>query len=165
MATIVLMSIDQKRFSRTGEVNGTHLWLVLMKAYHAVASYTAQSYRGSGLGDSDFRVLEVLLHKGPLPVNTIGPKVFLTPGSISIAIERLKKKGLVSRGEHPDDRRIKVVELTAKGRALISKVFAAHAQCVEQVADVLSQGERNRLLQALKKLGFRAEGRDVEEGG
>jgi hypothetical protein len=28
------------------------------------------------LGDSDFRVLEVLLHKGPLPVNSIGPKVF-----------------------------------------------------------------------------------------
>ena len=27
----------------------------------------------TGLGDSDFRVLEVLLHKGPLPVNTIGP--------------------------------------------------------------------------------------------
>jgi len=33
----------------------------------------------AGLGDSDFRVLEVLLHKGTLPVNTIGPKVWLNP--------------------------------------------------------------------------------------
>jgi len=35
-------------------------------------------YRGieeTGISDRDFRVLEVLLHKGPLPVNTIGPKV------------------------------------------------------------------------------------------
>jgi hypothetical protein len=38
------------------------------------------------LGDSDFRVLEALLHKGPLPVNTLGPKVWLTPGSISVAV-------------------------------------------------------------------------------
>jgi predicted transcriptional regulator len=42
-------------------------------------------------------VLEVLLHKGPLPVNTIGPVVDLTAGSISIAVDRLVEKGLVSR--------------------------------------------------------------------
>jgi hypothetical protein len=41
--------------------------------------YASRSFQGSGLGDSDFRVLEALLHKGPLPVDTIGPKVFLTP--------------------------------------------------------------------------------------
>lgn len=36
--------------------------------------------------ESDFRVLEVLLHKGVLPVNTIGPIVNLTCGSISVAV-------------------------------------------------------------------------------
>ncbi len=50
----------------------------------------------SGLGNPEFRVLEVLLHKGPLPVNTIGPRVWLTPGSISIAVDRLEKKALVN---------------------------------------------------------------------
>jgi len=35
-------------------------------------------------GLSAFGVLEILLHKGPLPVNTIGPIVDLTPGSISM---------------------------------------------------------------------------------
>jgi len=53
----------------------------------------------TGLGLSDFAVLEALLHKGPLPVNVIGPKVNLTPGSISVAVERLVAKGLVSRAE------------------------------------------------------------------
>src|SRR5437868_540102 len=79
-----------------------HVWLVLMKATQAIGKEAAQSIRDTGLGDSDFRVLEVLLHKGPLPVNTIGPKVNLTPGSISVAIDRLYRKGLVTRTERAD---------------------------------------------------------------
>jgi MarR family 2-MHQ and catechol resistance regulon transcriptional repressor len=81
----------------------------------------------AGLGDSDFRVLEVLLHKGPLPVNTIGPTVNLTPGSISVAVDRLHRKGLVSRVESADDRRVRIVELTRKGRDLIVPAFQKHA--------------------------------------
>src|ERR1700724_2316849 len=95
---------------------GVHVWLVFMKAFQALVPHAAQSIERTKLGDSDFRVLEALLHKGPLPVNTIGPKVWLTPGSISVAVDRLVKKGLVARKEHSHDRRVRQVELTAKGR-------------------------------------------------
>jgi hypothetical protein len=65
------------------------------------------------IGDSDFRLLEVLLHNRPLPVNTIGPKVWLTQGSISVAVDRLEKKALVKR-KNTGDRRVRLVELTTK---------------------------------------------------
>src|SRR5258708_28001675 len=87
-------------------------WLVMMKATQAISRYALANLEESGLGDSDFRVLEVLLHKGPLPVNVIGPKVNLTPGSISVAVDRLDAKGLVSRGESPKDRRTRLLSLT-----------------------------------------------------
>ena len=63
------------------DTSGVHVWLVLVKAFQALAAHAEESLNLSqtGLGDSDFRVLEALLHKGPLPVNTIGPKVWLTP--------------------------------------------------------------------------------------
>jgi hypothetical protein len=61
----------------------------MTKAMRALTRYAAAGNEDTGLGDSDFGVLEVLLHKGPLPVNTIGPIVDLTPGSISIAVDRL----------------------------------------------------------------------------
>src|SRR5947208_16612736 len=96
---------------------GVHVWLVFMKAFQALLPHAARSIKRPKLGDSDFRVLEALLHKGPLPGNTIGPKVWLTPGSISVAVDRLVKKWLVSRKDHPDDRRVRQLELTAKGRA------------------------------------------------
>src|SRR5881392_306278 len=137
---------------------GVHVWLVFMKAFQALLPHAARSIKRTKLGDSDFRVLEALLHKGPLPVNTIGPKVWLTPGSISVAVDRLVKKGLVSRKDHPDDRRVRRVELTAKGRALITRGFREHAAAMENAVGVLSKSERLTLLRLLKKLGKHAAG-------
>ena len=127
-----------------------------MKNFQALFPHAEESISRTNLGDSDFRVLEVLLHKGSLPVNTIGPKVWLTPGSISVAVDRLVKKGLVSRKDHPEDRRVRQVELTPRGRALITRGFGEHAAAMEDVAAVLSKNERLTLLRLLKKLGKHA---------
>jgi MarR family 2-MHQ and catechol resistance regulon transcriptional repressor len=136
------------------DTSGVHVWLVLGKAFRALATHAEESLKLSqtGLGDSEFRVLEVLLHQGALPVNTIGPKVWLTPGSISVAVDRLEKKALVKR-KNTDDRRVRLVELTAKGRALIAKTFGEHAAAMEEAAAILSKEERLMLLRLLKKLG------------
>ena len=140
------------------DTSGVHVWLVLGKAFRALATRAEESLNvgGTGLGDSEFRVLEVLLHRGSLPVNTIGPKVWLTPGSISVAVDRLEKKALVKR-RNTDDRRVRLVELTAKGRALITRTFREHAAAMEVAAGILSKEERLVLLQLLKKLGKSAE--------
>ena len=148
--------MKRKRTKQTQDASGVHVWLVFMKAFQALFPHAEESIKRTELGDSDFRVLEVLLHKGPLPVNTVGPKVWLTPGSISVAVDRLVKKGLVSRRDHPDDRRVRRVELTPKGRALITRGFGEHAAAMEDVADVLSKNERLTLLRLLRKLGKHA---------
>ena len=136
--------------------DGVQLWLILMKAFHSISAYAMQTLRDSGLSDSDFRVLEALLHKGPLPVNVLGPKVFLTPGSISVAVDRLHSRGLVTRVESEADRRVRIVDLTSKGRTLIEQVFAAHAREIEALTQVLEPEERKRVTKALKKLGKHA---------
>src|ERR1700747_3409534 len=118
--------MKRKRLSKRPDSAGVHVWLVFRKAFQALPPHAAESIKRTELGDSDFRVLEVLLHKGPLPVNTIGPKVWLTPGSISVAVDRLEKTALVKR-KNTDDRRVRLVELTAKGRALTTKTFQKHA--------------------------------------
>ena len=150
---------NQSRDQRLGKtenpdkVSGTQLWLVLIKAYHSLLGFTESTLKDSGLGDSEFRILEALLHKGPMPVNTIGPKVFLTPGSISVAVDRLLKRGLVTRTNSSEDRRVRVVDLTPSGRRLIEQVFAAHARQVDRLAEVLSPKERRQIARGLKAFG------------
>ena len=106
-------------------IQGTdHVWLVMMKAMRALTRYATAGIEETGLGLSDFGVLEFLLHKGPLPVNTIGPIVDLTPGSISIAVDRLVAKGLVSRVGSTEDRRVQnFVALTHAARNSLSPPF------------------------------------------
>src|ERR1700728_5403819 len=134
----------------------SHVWLVMLKAMRALTRYAAAGMEGTGLGNSGFRVLEVLLHKGPLPVNTIGPIVGLTPGSISVAVDRLFEKGLVSRVESTEDRRVRIVALTPRGKDLIIPAFRKHAGQMRSVFSELSQEELRGLEAALKKVGKRA---------
>ena len=134
-----------------------HCWLVLMKAFHAAAKYLYAGLEETGIDETDFRILEVLLNKGPLPVNTIGPKVNLTPGSISTAVDRLVERDLVSRVESSEDRRVRVVSLTAKGKELIAPIFRKHAAEIRNVFADTSPKELRALEATLKKLGKRAE--------
>ena len=134
----------------------SHVWLVMLKAMQALTRYAAAGIEETGLGDSDFRVLEVLLHKGPLPVNTIGPIVHLTPGSISIAVDHLVAKGLVSRVESAEDRRVRIVALTPRGKDLIVPAFRKHSGQMKRVFSELSPEELLGLEAALKKVGKRA---------
>src|SRR5215831_17243242 len=132
-----------------------HVWLVMIKAVRALTRYTAAGIEETGLCDSDFRVL-MLLHKGPLPVNAIGPIVDLTPGSISIAVDRLFAKGLVSRVESAEDRRVRIVALNPRGKDLIVSAFRKHSGQMKRVFSELSPEELRGLEVVLKKVGKRA---------
>lgn len=133
-----------------------HVWLVMLKAMRALTRYATAGIEDTGLGDSDFRVMEVLLHKGPQPVNTLGPIVDLTPGSISTAVDRLFEKGLVSRVESTQDRRIRIVALSAQGKDLIASAFKKHSGQMKAVFSELSPEELRSFEAALKKVGKRA---------
>ncbi len=137
--------------------SGVHLWLLLWKASKAVEAHARRSVECTGLGLSDFGVLEAIFHKGPLPVNTLGKKVLLSSGSMTAAVDRLERSGLVEREPDASDRRARVVHLTGEGRSLIRKVFAEHERDMERVFSRLSKQERNTLGALLRKLGHEAD--------
>ena len=145
--------------------SGAHIWLVLWKASRAMEARAYQSIEDTGLCASDFGVLETLLHKGPLPVNVLGRKQLLTTGSITQAVDRLARRGLVERREHPHDRRVRIVELTAEGRRVIGPAFERHEADLEEVVAVLTPEERGMLVDLLRNVGMAAQGRpaDLEE--
>lgn len=149
--------------SRASDTSGTHVWLVLMKAHRALARHAESSLGKADVGLSEFATLELLLHKGPQPVNAIGRTIHLTSGSITSAVDRLEKRGLVARGSDPGDRRARIVRLTPEGEALITDVFARHKAAMDHAAEGLSKAERLALVDLLKKLGLSAEER-FEEG-
>src|SRR6201989_3086580 len=141
-----------------------HAWLIMLKAWRSMSRYLLPALLEEGLGESDFRVLEVLLHKGPMPVNAIGPKVDLNPGSVSVAVDRLYKKGLVNRVESESDRRVRTVSLTAKGRRVFVPIFRQHAALVKRAFQYVSPEEQRQMEEVLEKIARRAEQLAEQEG-
>jgi MarR family 2-MHQ and catechol resistance regulon transcriptional repressor len=139
------------------QISATHLWLILWRAHDALREHAERQIESLGLGLSDFGALEYLLHKGPAAVNRIGQKIRLTSGSITAAVDRLERKGLVERHNHPDDRRARVVHLTPAGRNLIASAFAGHEAAMECACRGLSVEERKRAAVLLRKLGLTAQ--------
>jgi MarR family 2-MHQ and catechol resistance regulon transcriptional repressor len=149
---------DRKLASLKGG-SGVHVFLVLWKAARAVQAYAENSISELEMCGSDFAVLEALLHKGALPINEIGKKVLLTSGSITVAVDRLEKKGLVERRAHGTDRRARIVHLTREGRKVITRAYADHAADMERLASAsLTRAERKTLISLLKKIGYKAAG-------
>ncbi|HEX4576072.1 MAG TPA: MarR family transcriptional regulator [Edaphobacter sp.] len=142
--------------SEKDKVSAPRLWLVLARAYGSMVSYIEESITAQGLGISDFMVLEVLLHKGPMTISAIGEKVLLASASMTSAIDRLEKRELVRRRNCSSDRRIRIVELTDCGKAFIAEIFARHEKDLEAVTAGLSDEERQMMYEGLKKIGHAA---------
>ena len=133
------------------------VWLVLMKAHRSLAALMEQSIASLGIGLSDFILLEALLHKGAMSISQLGEKVQLANSSMTAAVDRLVQRGLVARQSDGPDRRVRTVDLTPCGRALIQKLFAKHELDLDALMTPLCPTERSALRSALKKLGLAAQ--------
>lgn len=138
------------------KISAPRLWLVLARAYGSMVDYIEGAIAAQGLGLSDFMVLEVLLHKGPLTISAIGEKVLLASASMTSAIDRLEKRGLVRRKTCNSDRRTRFVELTDCGKAFIEEIYARHEKDLEAVIGGLRDEERRVIYEGLKKIGLAA---------
>ena len=138
--------------------SGSHLFLLFWKASHAAMRYDNQSIAAQGFASlSDYAVLEVLLHKGSLPVNAIGEKVLLTSGSMTTAVQRLEKKGLVVRERSEGDARVVLVHLTNEGMSLIQEAFTVHAEDLDELFIEFSEDERIQFAGLMRKLAQRSQ--------
>src|SRR5437899_12815876 len=143
---------------KSGIITAPRLWLVIAKSHRALSLLVEQSIANTGLCLTDFVALEALLHKGPLTISEIQDKVRLASGSMTAAVDRLEKLGLVERRASPSDRRARVVHLTAEGKRLAASSFERHAKDLEALMSALSQKKMEQLHGSLRKLGvFAAE--------
>jgi DNA-binding MarR family transcriptional regulator len=108
-----------------------------------------------GLQSGEFDVLATLRRSGQphaLTPTDLYEATMVTSGAMTARLDRLEKAGLILRGPHPNDRRGIVVQLTAKGLALIEEALAAHVANEHKILAGLTSGERETLAKLLAKL-------------
>jgi MarR family 2-MHQ and catechol resistance regulon transcriptional repressor len=137
------------------------LWVKLARASAAFSHRTHEHIRTFGLTGSQFGALETLGHKGPLTVGELCRKQLVTGGNMTVVIDNLEREKLVERVRSETDRRVILVHLTEKGKALFDDIFPKHAEHVAILASALDPSEQRNLARLLKKLGLALQQREA----
>ena len=82
------------------------LWVALARCAASVHRVSARDIQRHGLTQPQFAVLEVLHHKGPLPLCAIGAKLLVTSGNVTYVADQLEKAGYLRRERSATDRRV-----------------------------------------------------------
>jgi MarR family 2-MHQ and catechol resistance regulon transcriptional repressor len=126
------------------------------RALRTIEDRLVRQVEPHGLSLTEFAVLEVLLHKGPLRIGEIGGRILRASGSMTYVTDKLVRRGLIQRRPCATDRRVVFAELTDEGRALIETVFPEHAALVRDLMEGLTPEEQNAAADLLKRLGLHA---------
>src|SRR5215216_4836929 len=132
------------------------LVIALGRSVQAIERGVRPHLADCGLGPTEFAVLEVLYHKGALPLGEIRDRILVTGASTTYVVKKLEERGLMRRRTSAEDQRIVFGELTAKGRALMDKVFPAHVDRLRHVMAGLSASEKRAAAQLLRRLSHDA---------
>ncbi len=134
-------------------------YVKLMRAANAARSYASQSLGESGLTLTQFAVLEALYHLGAMSLSDLARKVLTTGGNLTMVVGNLEKQGLARRQSCPEDKRVLIVVLTAKGKTLLRDIFPRHAAAIVEFLSVLDPDEQERLGELCRRLGKQEQAR------
>src|SRR5271167_3478959 len=117
-------------------------YVKLMRAANAARNFASRTLADKGVTLTQFAVLEALYHLGPMSLSDIAEKVLTTGGNLTMVVGNLEKQGLARRQQCPEDRRVQIVVLTAKGKALIRRTFSQHAAAITEFLSILDPEEQ-----------------------
>ncbi|GHI00102.1 MarR family winged helix-turn-helix transcriptional regulator [Neobacillus kokaensis] len=127
-------------------------FLVLMQTSKGIHDRIKEEMAKNKLGITEFSVLEVLYQKGKQTIQQIGNCILISSGSMTYCLDKLEKRGLLSRNACPDDRRAIHVILTDKGNKLMDEIMPKYVELVDHLFDSLNSDEAKILVHLLKKV-------------
>lgn len=129
---------------------------IILRASQSIQEVIRKDAANYGLNPTEFSVMELLYHKGELPIQLIGKKVLISSGSITYVVDKLEEKKYVRRQGCPEDRRVIYAVLTSEGKALMDDIFPRHVMKIGQVFDDLDSDELYQTIDLLKRVGYKA---------
>ena len=105
-----------------------------------------------GLCESDLSILERLERKGARPVNGLARQVGLTSGSMTSAVQRLRRRGLVETRRDLEDKRVVWVSATPEAEKIVESFSQLRGEVLEEVFRKWSERERSVLINLLRRV-------------
>jgi len=91
----------------------------IRRVFQVINEQSQKVKRETGLTGPQIWTIKTILDAAPLSVKDLANRVYLHPATVVGIIDRLEESGYVTRTRSLEDRRVVLVELTAKGRTLV----------------------------------------------
>jgi DNA-binding MarR family transcriptional regulator len=108
--------------------------------------------RENGLSMSHLGALFHINHIGSCGVTDLGDHLGVTSAAASQMLDRLVQQELILRNEDPNDRRVKQIILTSKGRRILDEGIHARQGWLEDLAHTLSDSEKETAMAGMNIL-------------
>ena len=129
-------------------------YIKLSRAAESVTQRINAHLRNYELTISQFGALEALYHLGSLPTGELGTKILKSSGNMTLVVDNLVNRGLVTRQRREDDRRCVDVHLTEAGAALVRSIMKPHVGQVVESLSSLSATQQEELATLCRTLGL-----------
>jgi len=133
------------------------LFRIMNRAFRSVSEHSTRDIKTYGMNPTEFAVLELLYHKGPIPLQQIGSRLLILSGGVTYTVDKLENAGYVKRRHCAEDRRVTYAEVTEAGTRLMEEIFPKHAQALHKAMSGLSDEEKELAIELIKKLGIEAD--------
>ena len=126
----------------------------IVQTYNLGEAVMAGRVKRTGLTLPGLNVLIILQrHKdGSCALNALSDLLVVSRANITGLIDSLSRKGLVTREEHPQDRRVVLARITRKGEALLGGYMPTHFGTMREMAASLTKDEKDALIRILTKM-------------
>jgi DNA-binding MarR family transcriptional regulator len=114
---------------------------LIVEFYDKLSSWEQGVVRGGGVTLQQTHILEVLGRFSPMRMKELASRIGVTTGTLTVAVDRLEKQGLVVRIPHRTDRRCILVAPTEAGRAVFQEHHNHHLNLAAEMMEVLTPQE------------------------
>ncbi len=132
---------------------------LLVNAFRSVLKLEEQTLRGMGafnLSIGEMHLLEAVGMDGETgrTVSETAKELSLTVPTVTVAVNKLEKKGLLSKTRATDDGRAVILTLTEVGRKVERIHHHFHESMVKNIAGDMDEAEKAALLKGMEKLNL-----------
>jgi DNA-binding MarR family transcriptional regulator len=128
------------------------LCLHVQRAARALARRFDEALRPFELTNGQFSLMMSLNRPQPAPMAAVASLLAMDRTTLTAALKPLERRGLVKVTADPDDRRSRLITLTAQGMTLLARAVPVWQRTHEEVEAVLPEGDPNRLRKNLRAL-------------
>ena len=121
----------------------------LLNVAYLFETISSTHVRSLGLTSGQFDVIATLGNQPPMTCKDLANKTLMVKGNLTVILESLLKKELITRSVNPADGRSALIGLTEKGVDLFNEVFPAHTQYLAPLCSQFDDAQMEHLRQEL----------------